>query len=124
MVRLEFIVARENGIGFTAPITTSNAQLRYLERLKKIPEDDMRRFIQGMEMPEEFRPKPKVELPPFDPNRREFRILDYVRPARKTVWELLDAVPLVRRTRPRSERRQSRNLGSRSAPLSLLGRMF
>jgi hypothetical protein len=60
-----------------------NAQLRYLERLKKIPEDDMRRFIQGMEMPQEFRPKPKVELPPFDPNRREFRILDYLRPARK-----------------------------------------
>jgi hypothetical protein len=60
-----------------------DAQLRYLERLKKIPEGDMRRFIQGMEMPEEFRPKPRVELPPFDPNRREFRILDYVRPARK-----------------------------------------
>jgi hypothetical protein len=60
-----------------------DAQLRYLERLKKIPEDEMRRFIQGMEMPEEFRPKPRVALPPFDPNRREFRILDYVRPARK-----------------------------------------
>src|ERR1043165_3024647 len=60
-----------------------NAQLRYLERLKKIPEDDMRRSIQGMEMPEEFRPKPRVELPPFDPTRREFRILDYVRPAHR-----------------------------------------
>jgi hypothetical protein len=60
-----------------------DAQLRYLERLKKISEDEMRRFIQGMEMPEEYRPKPKVELPPFDPNRREFRILDYLRPARR-----------------------------------------
>jgi hypothetical protein len=60
-----------------------NAQLLYLERLKKIPENDMRRFIQGMEMPEEFRPKPRVELPPFDPTRREFRILDYVRPAHR-----------------------------------------
>jgi hypothetical protein len=59
------------------------AQLRYLERLKKISEPEMRRFIQGMEMPQEFRPKPKVELPPFDPNRREFRILDYLRPTRK-----------------------------------------
>jgi hypothetical protein len=59
-----------------------DAQLRYLERLKKIPEDDMRRFIQGMKMPQEFRPKPRAELPPFDPTRREFRILDYVRPAR------------------------------------------
>jgi hypothetical protein len=60
-----------------------NAQLHYLERLKKISEDEMRSFIQGMEMPEEFRPKPRVELPPFDPKRREFRILDYVRPARR-----------------------------------------
>src|SRR5579859_5805510 len=60
-----------------------DAQLRYLERLKKISEDEMRSFIQGMEMPEEFRPKPRIELPPFDPNRREFRILDYLRPAWK-----------------------------------------
>ena len=30
-----------------------DAQLRYLERLKKISEDEMRRFIQGMEMPED-----------------------------------------------------------------------
>jgi hypothetical protein len=60
-----------------------DAQLRYLERLKKISEDEMHRFIQGMEMPEEFRPKPRVELPPFDPKRREFRILDYVRAARR-----------------------------------------
>jgi hypothetical protein len=59
------------------------AQLRYLERLKKISETEMRRFIQGVEMPEEFRPKPRVELPPFDPNRREFRILDYLRPAHR-----------------------------------------
>src|SRR6267154_3904041 len=51
------------------------AQLRYLERLKKISEPEMRRFIQGMEMPQEFRPKSRVELPPFDPTRREFRIL-------------------------------------------------
>jgi hypothetical protein len=68
---------------------TIEAQLRYLERLKKILETEIRRFIQGMEMPEEFRPKPRIELPPFDPNRREFRILDYVRPARRrsrTYW--------------------------------------
>ena len=43
----------------------------------------MTRFIDGLEMPEEFRPKPKIELPPYDPTRREFRILDHVRPARK-----------------------------------------
>ena len=54
------------------------AQLDYLERLKKITETEMLRFIAGLEMPEEFRSRPKVELPPYDPNRREFRILDFV----------------------------------------------
>ena len=58
-------------------------QLDYLDRLKKITEVDMLRFIAGLEMPEEFRPKPTVELPPYDPTRREFRILDFVRVARR-----------------------------------------
>ena len=55
------------------------AQLSYLERLRKITEPEMVRFIAGLEMPEEFRRKPKIELPPYDPTRREFRILDHVR---------------------------------------------
>lgn len=59
------------------------AQLAYLERLKKITETEMLHFIAGLEMPEEFRPRPKVELPPYDPNRREFRILDFVHAGRK-----------------------------------------
>ncbi|MBZ5685866.1 MAG: hypothetical protein LAP86_12615 [Acidobacteriia bacterium] len=59
------------------------AQLSYLERLKKITETEMLRFIAGLEMPEEFRPRPKVELTPYDPNRREFRILDFVRVGRR-----------------------------------------
>lgn len=59
------------------------AQLDYLERLKKITEEEMLRFIAGLEMPVEFRPRPKVELPPYDPNRREFRILDFVRVGRR-----------------------------------------
>jgi hypothetical protein len=59
------------------------AQLDYLERLRKITEAEIRRFIAGLEMPEEFRPKTKIELPPYDPARREFRILDHVRPGRK-----------------------------------------
>ena len=59
------------------------AQLDYLERLRKITEPEMRRFITGLEMPEEFRPGPKIELPPYDPTRREFRILDHVRPTHK-----------------------------------------
>ena len=60
-----------------------NAQLSFLERLKKISEQDMNTFVRDMEMPEEFRPHPRVELPPYDPTRREFRILDYVRSVRR-----------------------------------------
>jgi hypothetical protein len=60
-----------------------DAQLDYLKRLRGITEAEMARFIAGLEMPEEFRPKPKVELPPYDPRRPEFRILDHIRPTRK-----------------------------------------
>ena len=58
-------------------------QLNYLERLKRINETEMQRFIAGLNMPEEFRPKPKIELPPYDPNRHEFRILDFVQARRQ-----------------------------------------
>lgn len=60
-----------------------DAQLDYLEHLKKITEAEMLRFIDGLEMPEEFRPKQPVALPPYDPARREFRILDFVRTVRR-----------------------------------------
>jgi hypothetical protein len=59
------------------------AQLEYLRRLRKITESELLHFIAGLEMPEEFTPKPQLELPPYDPSRRQFCILDYVRPARK-----------------------------------------
>lgn len=61
----------------------AEAQLDYLLRLRKITENELLGFVSGLEMPEEFQPKPKIELPPYDPSRREFHILDYVRPARK-----------------------------------------
>ncbi len=59
------------------------AQLDYLERLKKLTEAELAAFVEGLEMPQEFRPKPRIDLPPYDPSRREFRILDHVRPVRK-----------------------------------------
>ena len=59
------------------------AQLGYLERLRKIKEAEMERLTAGLEMPEEFRPKTKIDLPPYDPQRREFRILDYVGTVRR-----------------------------------------
>ena len=58
-------------------------QLTYLERLKRITEEEMSGFVRGLKMPEEFERKPKLNLPPLDPNRREFRILDHVRVRRK-----------------------------------------
>ncbi|MGH9511354.1 MAG: TOTE conflict system archaeo-eukaryotic primase domain-containing protein [Terriglobales bacterium] len=58
-------------------------QLDYLERLKKITEVEMTAFTDGLQTPEEFRPRPKVQLPPYDPMRREFRILDHVQPGSK-----------------------------------------
>jgi hypothetical protein len=60
-----------------------DAQLGYLERLKKLSEPEILRFIDGLQMPPEFRPTPKVVLPPYNPARREFRILDFVPVARR-----------------------------------------
>lgn len=59
------------------------AQLSYLEKIRKITRTEMGRFVAGLEMPEEFRPKPKIEMPPYAPQRHEFRILDYVEAVRK-----------------------------------------
>jgi hypothetical protein len=59
------------------------AQLEYLSCLRKITEEEITRFVAGLTMPEEFQPRPKVILPPYDPNRREFRILDHVGPVRR-----------------------------------------
>jgi len=59
------------------------AQLDYLERFKKITQEEMATFVDGLEMPQEFQAKPRIALPPYDPACREFRILDHVRPLRK-----------------------------------------
>jgi hypothetical protein len=59
------------------------AQLEYLSSLRKITEQEMIRFVAGLTMPEEFQPRPKAVLPPYDPNRREFRILDHVGSVRR-----------------------------------------
>jgi hypothetical protein len=59
------------------------AQLDYLERLKKITEVEMSGFVKGLSMPEEFQPKPTIVLPPYDPTRHEFRILDHVGPVQR-----------------------------------------
>jgi len=60
------------------------AQLRYLEHLTKVTEQQLRSLVEGLSMPEEFRPRPTVLLPPYNPNRREFRILEHVAKGRRS----------------------------------------
>jgi hypothetical protein len=64
---------------------TPEAQLYYLDSLKKLAEEELRTFIHGMTLPEAYR---SVLAPPYippvsPPLRAEFRILDYVRATRK-----------------------------------------
>jgi hypothetical protein len=66
---------------------TLQHQMAYLLRLKRISEGDMAGFVHGLQMPAEFAPHVSMEPRPYklssNPNRREFRILDYVRVKRK-----------------------------------------
>jgi hypothetical protein len=64
---------------------TPEAQLAYLDGLKKLTEAELRIFIEGMSLPEAYRP---VVAAPYIPTVSstqypEFRILDYVRTTRK-----------------------------------------
>jgi TraM recognition site of TraD and TraG len=62
------------------------SQLSYLKSLKKLTESELTRLSRGMTIPDEFLRKPtSVELPPrsFDPNRKQFSILDHVRKPRR-----------------------------------------
>jgi hypothetical protein len=61
------------------------AQLSYLDGLKKLTEEELRTFIQRMELPEAYKPALPV---PYVPSRSvfdqpEFRILNFVKTTRK-----------------------------------------
>jgi len=64
---------------------TPEGQLAYLERLTKLTEAELRTFIEGMSLPEAYRPVATIPYtpPPSSPRYPEFRILDYVRTTRK-----------------------------------------
>ncbi len=64
---------------------TPEGQLAYVERLTKLTETELRTFIEGMSLPEAYRPVPLAPYtPPVSSSRYpEFRILDYVRTTRK-----------------------------------------
>jgi hypothetical protein len=56
------------------------AQLVYLNGLKKLSEEELKTFIQGMSLPEAYRPRPTVPYIPrtIVSEKEEFRILNYV----------------------------------------------
>jgi hypothetical protein len=61
-------------------------QVAYLKRLRKLTEEELRRFIAGKTMPAEFRRDVRSEQATvgyFSPGRPEFRILDHVGEVRK-----------------------------------------
>jgi hypothetical protein len=66
---------------------TIDAQIAYLNRLRKVTEKELRRFIAGKERPEpEFAPRPKRDFsrePRKGSGQREFRILEHVGQVRK-----------------------------------------
>lgn len=61
---------------------TLAAQMAYLERLRRITEEEMSGLVDGLDLPEELAPSLKQEARPYmpssNPNRREFRILEHV----------------------------------------------
>ena len=61
------------------------AQLAYIDGLKKLTDDELKTFIRGMSLPEAYRPVPLVPYisTATRTNNEEFRILDFVRPTRK-----------------------------------------
>lgn len=64
---------------------TPEAQLAYLDGLKKLTESELKNFVQGMSLPEAYRPVPAVPYVPLASglNHEEFHILDLVRTTRK-----------------------------------------
>lgn len=71
------------------------AQLAYLAGLKKLTEQELKTFVDGMDLPEAYKPKPVVPyVPRTEENRKaEFRILDYVRPTHKEGSEWVARCP-------------------------------
>ena len=97
---LASIVRLDSAFGSRHGLPTRKA-IEYLERLKKITEAEMSGFVKGLSMPEEFQPKPKIVLPPYDPTRREFRILRSRRRSATAFGKLLDSLPILRGAGPR-----------------------
>jgi hypothetical protein len=67
---------------------TPEKQMSYLLQLPKLTEDQLKTFTQGMQLPEAYQPPPPVVYQPRPVSfssqaRREFNILEHVKPRRK-----------------------------------------
>ncbi len=60
------------------------SQLCHIEQMPKLTERQLLLLVDGLEMPEQFRPRPEILLPPYDPTRREFHILEHVGKGRRS----------------------------------------
>jgi len=70
-----------------------SSQIEYLNQLRKVSEIEMKTFIAGLDMPAEFEYKPKITLPPYDPTRREFHILEHVTGVKRRSGNFLTRCP-------------------------------
>lgn len=60
------------------------SQILYLEQLHKLTEAKLLSLVEGLVMPVQYRPRPKLVLPPYDPTRSEFHILEHVGKGRRS----------------------------------------
>ena len=89
---------------FRAAAPRPEAQLAYLNGLPKLTEDRLKVLIDGMSLPEVYRPVAAVSYIPFASltGRREFQILDHVRTTRKDSrnwWSRCPSCALIGRDR-------------------------
>jgi hypothetical protein len=57
---------------------TIRQQMDYLRKLERLTPATLSKLTEGLVIPEHLRPRPEVVLPPPDPTRREFRILEHL----------------------------------------------
>ena len=106
---------------------TLEGQIEYLKNLRKVTEDELRKFIAGKEVPQPaFVSRPTRTFPATPRTeglRPVFRILDHVGKVRKVGRDYVTRCPVLRRGWSRPERRQPSHPDRGSPLLPLLGRL-
>jgi hypothetical protein len=75
-------------------------QLAYLCRIRKVTDAQLQRFIADKTIPEELARRAKPHLPQrYIPSAKDFRILDYVKPRRKSGRDWVTQCPSCARAK-------------------------